>query len=275
MGLHLPMLDHQRSSFGGSSYSRAYTPYGATAFAEGPTLGFCGQLCERPMGTYQLGNGYRCYSPTALRFLSPDRHSPFGRGGLNAYGYCAGDPVNRSDPGGRWWGLVRDAVFSGLVFQDGARDLHKSLLSRVEVQAKKAHSTDHRVLNEVAPSLTRLTVDSGEVALGGLAFATNALQLVGVAVNPVVGSVAAWAGFALWGAKKAAQYREARQAQDPLHYLTLSSVKQEQKIPALFGQVRESINAGTASDLSEVVIQQAHNDVSSSAVTRVSSFEGF
>lgn len=81
MGLHLPMLDHQRSSFGGSSYSRAYTPYGATAFAEGPTLGFCGQLCERPMGTYQLGNGYRCYSPTALRFLSPDRHSPFGRGG--------------------------------------------------------------------------------------------------------------------------------------------------------------------------------------------------
>ncbi|WP_225933106.1 RHS repeat-associated core domain-containing protein [Pseudomonas maumuensis] len=261
MSLSLAMLDHQRSSFGASTYFRAYTPYGAAAMAGGPVLGFCGQLRERPMGIYQLGSGYRCYSPTALRFLSPDRFSPFGRGGLNAYGYCGGDPVNRSDPGGRWWGLVRDAVFSGLVFQDGARDLHKSLLTRRDVQAKKAHSIDHRVLNEVAPSLTRFTVDSGEVALGGLAFVTNALQLAGVAVNPVVGSVAAWTGFALWVAKKVAQYREARQAQDPLHYLTLSSVKSEQKIPALFGQVRDAISANTASDLSEVVIQKAHDDV--------------
>ncbi|MFT0865165.1 RHS repeat-associated core domain-containing protein [Pseudomonas sp. CAM1A] len=258
---HLPMLDHQRSSFGGSSYSRAYTPYGAAAFAEGPTLGFCGQLCERPMGTYQLGNGYRCYSPTALRFLSPDRFSPFGRGGLNAYGYCGGDPVNRSDPGGGWWGLVRDAILSGLVFQDGARDLHKSLGNRREVQAKKVNSVDHRVLNEVAPTVTRLSVDSSEVALGGLAFATNVLQLAGVAVNPVVGSVASWVGFGLWGAKKVAQYREARQAQNSLHYLTLSSVKQKQKIPALFGQVREAINASKDSDLSDVVIQQAHDEI--------------
>ncbi len=35
-----------------------------------------------------------------MRFNSPDSLSPFGRGGLNAYAYCQGDPINRSDPGG-------------------------------------------------------------------------------------------------------------------------------------------------------------------------------
>ena len=37
-----------------------------------------------------------------MRFNSPDSLSPFGEGGVNAYGYCEGDPVNRADPGGHW-----------------------------------------------------------------------------------------------------------------------------------------------------------------------------
>jgi hypothetical protein len=35
-----------------------------------------------------------------MRFEKPDSWSPFGKGGLNAYGYCVGDPVNRSDTTG-------------------------------------------------------------------------------------------------------------------------------------------------------------------------------
>ncbi|KPY35049.1 Uncharacterized protein ALO52_00166 [Pseudomonas syringae pv. primulae] len=35
-----------------------------------------------------------------MRFNGTDDLSPFGKGGLNAYAYCAGDPVNRSDPSG-------------------------------------------------------------------------------------------------------------------------------------------------------------------------------
>ena len=35
-----------------------------------------------------------------MRFHSPDSWSPFGGGGLNAYMYCVGDPVNRADPTG-------------------------------------------------------------------------------------------------------------------------------------------------------------------------------
>jgi len=35
-----------------------------------------------------------------MRFLASDSWSPFGKGGLNAYGYCAGDPANSVDPNG-------------------------------------------------------------------------------------------------------------------------------------------------------------------------------
>jgi len=35
-----------------------------------------------------------------MRFHSPDSFSPFAAGGINAYMYCGGDPVNRIDPSG-------------------------------------------------------------------------------------------------------------------------------------------------------------------------------
>lgn len=49
---------------------------------------------------YLLGNGYRAYNPVLMCFQSPDSQSPFGVGGFNCYAYCAGDPVNFSDPSG-------------------------------------------------------------------------------------------------------------------------------------------------------------------------------
>jgi|GEM_PF-3282730 len=54
-----------------------------------------------PFGFYLLGNGYRAYNPVLMRFNSPDSHSPFGPGGINAFSYCLGDPVNNVDPSGR------------------------------------------------------------------------------------------------------------------------------------------------------------------------------
>jgi hypothetical protein len=64
-----------------------------------------------------LGNGYRAYNPRLMRFHSPDSWSPFGGGGLNAYMYCVGDPVNRSDPTGHWGVL---ALLSRLLNLAGA-----------------------------------------------------------------------------------------------------------------------------------------------------------
>jgi hypothetical protein len=55
----------------------------------------------------------------------PDRQSPFGLGGCNAYAYCLGDPVNRTDPSGEtsvfavakqlvWLGARTKAIAAGV-----------------------------------------------------------------------------------------------------------------------------------------------------------------
>ncbi|MFJ2444881.1 RHS repeat-associated core domain-containing protein [Pseudomonas sp. NPDC087626] len=102
---------------------RAYTAYGSPSSLR-PTstgLGFNGQLGEHPTGWHHLGNGHRVYNPVLMRFHSPDRLSPFGAGGVNAYAYCGGSPVTRVDPSGAWWvstlvqgiGTLLGGIFAG------------------------------------------------------------------------------------------------------------------------------------------------------------------
>lgn len=86
---------------GGQPNPRAYTVYGwQPTLQAGSHIGFNGELCERIFGWYFLGNGYRVYNPVLMLFHSPDSWSPFGNGGLNAYGYCERDPRNFTDPTG-------------------------------------------------------------------------------------------------------------------------------------------------------------------------------
>ncbi|WP_081742329.1 RHS repeat-associated core domain-containing protein [Pseudomonas sp. FGI182] len=80
----------------------AYTPYGrrpGESKSNNP-FAFNGEQLDTTTGCYLLGNGYRLFSPILRRFFSPDNLSPFEEGGLNAYAYCAGDPVNSTDPSG-------------------------------------------------------------------------------------------------------------------------------------------------------------------------------
>jgi len=88
----------------------AYSPYGHRPLENGllSLLGFNGERPDPVTGHYHLGNGYRQFNPVLMRFNSPDSWSPFGEGGLNAYGYCDGDSVNRYDPSGHvgvWKGI--------------------------------------------------------------------------------------------------------------------------------------------------------------------------
>lgn len=82
----------------------AYAPYGFTSSErlKGTLLGFNGEMFGQIAGCYLLGNGYRVYSPSLMRFGSPDSLSPFGKGWLSSYMYCAGDPVNFADPTGNF-----------------------------------------------------------------------------------------------------------------------------------------------------------------------------
>ncbi|WP_238349824.1 RHS repeat-associated core domain-containing protein [Pseudomonas sp. BW16M2] len=98
--LNLSITDWQQSVLGSAGCFRAYTPYGVLTTASGASLAYCGQLRDPETGVYHLGNGHRNYDPRLMRFHSPDRLSPFGAGGLNAYAYCKGDPVNHRDPTG-------------------------------------------------------------------------------------------------------------------------------------------------------------------------------
>ncbi|WEL55902.1 RHS repeat-associated core domain-containing protein [Pseudomonas kermanshahensis] len=78
-----------------------------SAYGHDPTLpslrtttGFNGEVFDIASTCYLLGLGYRAYSPNLRRFLAADSWSPFGQGGLNAYCFCAGDPINFSDASG-------------------------------------------------------------------------------------------------------------------------------------------------------------------------------
>ncbi|WP_295474926.1 RHS repeat-associated core domain-containing protein [uncultured Pseudomonas sp.] len=94
-------IELQHSVAAASVGCGTYSPYGYRSLpADGGGQGFNGELHEPGLAWQLLGHGYRAYNPALMRFHSPDNRSPFAEGGLNAYAYCRGDPLNRTDPSG-------------------------------------------------------------------------------------------------------------------------------------------------------------------------------
>lgn len=93
--------DRQGSALQVAGFPQAFSPYGYLPAESSSEIGFAGLHLDRLTHLYPYGNGYRWYSPMAMRFLRPDHVSPFGAGGLNAYAFLGGDAVNRTDPDGR------------------------------------------------------------------------------------------------------------------------------------------------------------------------------
>ena len=109
----------------------AYTAYGFHPEQDAPGSAIC-YAGQRPMpdtGHYLLGNGYRAFNTVLMRFNAPDSLSPFGRGGLNAYAYCEGDPINRIDPSGHVVSLLRGIAASFL--RPGQRPLARGNALRI------------------------------------------------------------------------------------------------------------------------------------------------
>nr|WP_180207153.1 RHS repeat-associated core domain-containing protein [Pseudomonas sp. SbOxS1]NYU07451.1 RHS repeat-associated core domain-containing protein [Pseudomonas sp. SbOxS1] len=128
----LLFTDQQRSVLSALTSDKlkhtAYTPYGHSCDENilNRLLGFNGERTDPTTGNYLLGNGYRAFNPVLMRFNSPDVLSPFLEGGINAYAYCLGDPVNRSDRSGAssLFGTIQDTF--NLVWNHAARLYYKN-----------------------------------------------------------------------------------------------------------------------------------------------------
>ncbi len=95
---------------GSQRHAIGYTAYGFHPLQPGLSgfPAFNGELPDPVTDHYLLGSGVRAFNPVLMRFNSPDSLSPFGKGGLNSYSYCAGDPVNNSDPSGHFLSRLID-----------------------------------------------------------------------------------------------------------------------------------------------------------------------
>lgn len=122
--LHTVKANHLTHSF-------AYSPYGHHRAESGllSLLGFNGERPDPVTGNHLLGNGYRAFSPVLMRFNSPDSLSPFEKGGLNSYGYCQGDPVNKSDPTGHLPQIILKAL-AALGSKHAARSISRSAFEK-------------------------------------------------------------------------------------------------------------------------------------------------
>lgn len=135
----------------------SYTPYGYRS--EYPQLlGFNGERTDPVTGDYLLGSGYRAFNPALMRFNSTDSMSPFGRGGVNPYVYCLGDPINFQDPSGRFSVprfisrfFSRLGLKIGLIKQSKGSD---RLVESVITSETKTSITSTRARSASAPSLS-------------------------------------------------------------------------------------------------------------------------
>lgn len=149
----LLVTDKQRSVLQTSNRRSAYTPYGyRVAGGElAGLLGFSGEPCDTTTGHYLLGNGHRAFNPALMRFNSPDKLSPFEKGGLNSYAYCGGDPINRADPSGKSWHSL--AWFAngamGFLGDYGVPLIPKTLARRIPFVANPSFGKTAKAISQV------------------------------------------------------------------------------------------------------------------------------
>lgn len=127
-----------------------YQAYGHARLEAGhpPSPRFNGELLEPHIVSYLLGS-YRLYNPLLQRFVRPDALSPFGAGGINAYAYCLGDPVNYSDSTGKlpqWADLVL-AVAVPMFVAGGAAAWRAVATARQMKQTREKFMLVSRLLN--------------------------------------------------------------------------------------------------------------------------------
>lgn len=113
--------------------------------SQAASLQFTGAYQDPVASGYPLGNGYRWYLIALMRFNAPDDWSPFGDGGVNPYVYCAGDPINRSDPGGHVWRPISQEFLEELVLLQREQDEFREQNIQAGWQARASTPEVHLV----------------------------------------------------------------------------------------------------------------------------------
>ncbi len=114
------------------------------------TQGFSEAYRDPVTSAYPLGNGYRFYLPALMRFSAQDAYSPFGKGGVHAYGYCAADPINLKDPSGH------DFLGGLLSLLDPVHDINQYILKPLGVKLPQWAQTVERVTRDVATTVAAI-----------------------------------------------------------------------------------------------------------------------
>lgn len=171
---------------------RAYSAYGMADIQGGPMSAFCGEQRDSLTGGYHLGNGYRQFNPAIMRFHALDGMSPFGKGGINAYAYCTGDPINKSDPTGHTgWIPVLTQSASSIATALGAVNRRAAAVVEQRIQAFAGLPVTHApVRAEVADTLFGI---SAGLMGAGANVARNFVSSPAAVANGVAGQLT-WMG---------------------------------------------------------------------------------
>lgn len=152
--------------------ARAYTAYGHHPAESGLSclMGFNGEHRDLMTGHYLLGNGHRAFNSVLLRFNSPDRLSPFGRGGLNVYAYCQGDPINFRDSTGRMplsprllSGVVDDFVEAALKAPVVSNELDNIIESLIDTSGTASPSSISSLVESRASGKVRASKKADKI----------------------------------------------------------------------------------------------------------------
>jgi len=149
-------------------------------------LTFNGQRLDFVSHAFHPGNGYRGYSPTLMRCDCPDSSSPFAAGGVNPYGWCAGDPINRSDPSGHmswlnWlgWGVGMGVGILGALFTGGSSLAISAALATTVISSTLglAGQLEQSTHPQLAKALGWASLALGIIGAGGMLAAGRSAAL--------------------------------------------------------------------------------------------------
>ncbi|MFK3815902.1 RHS repeat-associated core domain-containing protein [Pseudomonas sp. NPDC089407] len=177
-------VDIQQSVMGAT----AYTAYGVSPRSDF-ALGFVGEWWDIATEGYLLGNGQRLYRPDLMRFCSADSLCPFGKGGLNSYAYCKGDPVNHVDRSGHDFVRTLQQFFSGVT---GSINTGMSALKvATPIIKRSVHAAHLNMTAEQYLASPNRIPDYPKLARAGNSIATIS-GVAGLILGTPPGVVAAW-----------------------------------------------------------------------------------